>query len=196
LIAEHEAVVADLGTGGGAAVLRRARANPGTLVIGIDADTRAMADSSRRAADKSARGGLSNAIFLTASADELPGPLDGRVDELAVALPWGSLLRGLLDANHELVGRLATTVKDAGMIELLMSATERDVDATLTLGNDLDAECLAQRLERAGLGCVDWCPASVSDVKRLSSGWGRRLGIPERRQAWLFRARSGQAWSR
>jgi hypothetical protein len=31
--------------------------------------------------------------------------------------------------------------------------------------------------------------ATKSDVDRLSSGWGKRLGIPAKRQAWLFRLR-------
>jgi 16S rRNA (adenine(1408)-N(1))-methyltransferase len=190
LIASHQAVVVDLGTGGGAAVLRRAKANPRTLVIGIDADARAMADSSRHAADKPTRGGLPNALFLAGSAGELPGPLAERADEMSVALPWGSLLRGLLAADPSLIARLAATLKPGASVELLVSATERDADATRTLNNDADAACLAHGLEAAGFSCAEWRPASESDVQRLSSGWGRRLGIPERRQAWLFKARS------
>ena len=92
-------MVLDLGTGSGKAVLRRARQRPEELVIGLDADARAMADASRRAAGPARRGGLPNALFVAASAEELPGIVAGRVDTLTIALPWGSLLRGLLDGE-------------------------------------------------------------------------------------------------
>jgi 16S rRNA (adenine(1408)-N(1))-methyltransferase len=172
-------------------VLRRARQNPEELVIGIDADAAAMADASRRAAASPRRGGLPNALFLAAPAAELPGPLAGRVDYLTIALPWGSLLRGILQADATMIGRLCATLREGAQIEILLSATERDAaTAGVTLGDAADGARLAARLESAGLRSVQVRTASESDVNRLSSGWGRRLGIPARRQAWLLSARA------
>ena len=179
-------MVIDLGTGTGQAVLRLARHHPATLVIGIDADAAAMADSSRRAAASMRHGGLANALFLAASADELPGPLAGHASLVTVCLPWGSLLRGLLAPDRDLLTSIAGCLRANGELEILLSATDRDAATSATLANDGDAARLAAEYELVGLKVVKYRPADALDIARLSSGWGRRLGIPERRSAWLY----------
>jgi 16S rRNA (adenine(1408)-N(1))-methyltransferase len=181
-------VVIDLGTGSGQTVLRRARVNSQELVIGIDADARAMAESSRHAAASPRRGGLPNALFLAAAAEELPAVLSSQADLITVALPWGSLLRGHVAPDAQMIAGICGCLREGGELELLLSATERDGATGSTLASDEDAAQLASRLESAGLSVVEWRPAGQSDVARLSSGWGRRLGIPATRPAWLFRA--------
>jgi 16S rRNA (adenine(1408)-N(1))-methyltransferase len=182
--------VVDLGTGTGRAVLRRARAHPDEFVIGIDPDASAMADSSRRAAANPRKGGLANAMFLVGAAEDLPGPLCGRADEVTIALPWGSLLRSVLTADQRLLSNVGALLNSRGEIEILVSATERDAAAVgITLANTADAHYLGCRLESAGLQLVECRLATESDIDRLSSGWGKRLGIPARRQAWLLRLR-------
>lgn len=178
----------DLGTGTGQAVLRRARTNRDELVVGIDPDAQAMADSSRRASANPRKGGLPNALFFVASAEDLPGPLSGLADVVTIALPWGSLLRGVLTADQQLLAGLSFLLKPRGEAEILASATERDAAAAgITLANAADAERLGCRLESAALRLLECREATESDVSRLSSGWGKRLGIPRQRQAWLFR---------
>jgi 16S rRNA (adenine(1408)-N(1))-methyltransferase len=176
VIARHERVVVDIGTGGGQAVLRRARREPGTLVIGIDAEASAMAGASRVAAAKPARGGLANALFLLESAERLPGPLAGRADLVTVVLPWGSLLRGLLDAEANIVRGLARLLRARG--ELLLFLSELD-------GSEV--ERLLGRLGALGLQRMEVRQATKSDVDSLSSGWAKRLGIPGSRPAWIIR---------
>jgi 16S rRNA (adenine(1408)-N(1))-methyltransferase len=149
-----------------------------------------MADSSRRAASSVRHGGVPNALFLAAALEELPGQLAGRVHRVTVALPWGSLLRGLTNVDAGVINAITGVLSDNGELELLVSAT--DVDARQTsvmLESEPDAAALASALESAGLHVLECRPALESDVQRLSSGWGRRLGIPGRRRAWLFRAR-------
>ena len=171
-------------------MLRRARKNAEELVIGLDADATAMADASRRAAAAPHRGGVSNAIFLPAGAQELPGPLANSADQITIALPWGSLLRDLLNADEQLIDRLTRTLRPGGEVEILISASERDAAAQgISLQSEEDGVEFASRLQSAGLHVVDCREALRSDVDRLSSGWGRKLGIPERRRAWLFLCR-------
>ena len=191
MIAAHERVVIDLGTGSGQAVLRRARQYPNELVIGVDADAAAMADASRRAAASPRRGGLPNAMFLVAPAEELPGALAGTADELVVALPWGSLLRGILDTDVALLEKMRACLRARGEMELLLSTTARDGQRGLSLENAPDAACLAARFAVLGLDVREWRGADESDVTRLSSSWAKRLGIPARRPAWFFSLRSG-----
>jgi len=183
----------DIGTGSGQAVLRRARQNPIDLAVGVDADARAMADASRRAAANPGRGGLTNAMFLAAPAEDMPGPLVGRADLVTVALPWGSLLRTFITPDAAGIRRIASLLRVDGVMDLLVSATERDAAAAgITLSNANDARRLVAALGAAGLEVVECRPAVESDVERLSSAWGKRLGIPARREAWFLRAKCGQ----
>lgn len=176
----------DLGTGTGQSVLRRARAEPQTLVIGIDPDAAALRESSHSAARAPKRGGLPNAIFLAGTAEELPGPLAGRADLLTVALPWGSLLRAFITPEPDALARIGEVLKPRGVVELLLSAIESD-GAPRLLATEGDAADLARAYESAGLCVAEVRPATAADVARLSSAWGRRLGIPDRRQAWIYR---------
>ena len=177
----------DLGTGSGRAVLRRAAREPRTLFVGIDADSAAMAEASRRAARPTRRGGTPNAIFVVAAGESLPAELSGTADAVTVALPWGSLLRGLATAEPSIVDSIAVLLKPQGELELLISTAERD-----GLGFVLDderADSLVEAYSALGFACGVARSATALDVDRLSSGWGRRLGIPERRPAWLLRVR-------
>jgi 16S rRNA (adenine(1408)-N(1))-methyltransferase len=180
-------VAIDLGTGSGRAVLRRAAREPSTLFIGVDPDAAALAEASRRAARPVRRGRLPNALFVLAAAEALPAELRGRADLVTIALPWGSLLRGLLRADERMLAAVALLLRPTGELELLLSATERDGTALA-----LDRQAVAS-LVRAyashGLASAEARPATIEDVERLSSGWGRRLGIPESRPAWLLRFR-------
>ena len=90
----------DLGTGDGAAVLAIARGDACTLAIGVDADAAGLRDASRRAARPAHKGGLPNALFLAGDASAALGLLADQVDELRITLPWGSLLRRVLEGER------------------------------------------------------------------------------------------------
>src|SRR4051794_25978038 len=115
-----------MGTGGGQSVLRRAAREPQKLFVGVDADARAMAESSRRAARNPARGGLANAIFLAAAAEELPDALEASADAITIALPWGSLLRAVMSPCSPEFAGIAATLKPRGEMTFLLSTSERD----------------------------------------------------------------------
>ena len=87
----------DLGTGDGAAVVRLARQCPEAVVIGVDASADALVDVSRRASRK---GGVANALFLVGDARQALALFRGHVQELRIVLPWGSLLRPILDGEE------------------------------------------------------------------------------------------------
>ena len=145
-----------------------------------------MRESSARAASKPARGGLTNALFLAGTAEELPWLLRGRVDELVVALPWGALLRGVLEPASASAEGIRACLRPAGQLALLLSLEPRDAAAGEAV---LDADriaALVRAYAAAGLECVELRPAGADDVARLSGAWGRRLGIPDRRSACLL----------
>ena len=51
-----------------------------------------------------------NALFLVADAVDALRLLEGRVDELRITLPWGSLLRRVLEGEREFALAVAGTL--------------------------------------------------------------------------------------
>lgn len=146
-----------------------------------------MREASLRAARQPRKGGLSNALYLVAAAEELPGPLRGTVDLLTIVLPWGSLLRGLATPEPALLARLRATLRPSGQLELLLSVEPSDRSLQLAPLDEVAVGRLLEAYEAAGLGGIESRAATAADVARLGSSWARRLGVPDRRPAWLLR---------
>jgi hypothetical protein len=76
----------------------------------VDTDASGLREASRRAAGPAHKGGLANALFLVGDASAALELFRGRVDELRITLPWGSLLRLVLDGErafaHAVAGSL------------------------------------------------------------------------------------------
>lgn len=177
-------MVADIGTGDGRAVLARAVAEPGSLVLGIDAVASAMVESSRRAA----RRGSSNAVFLAAGAESLAGSvLKERIDLVTVAFPWGSLLRGVMGLDETALAGVAALVGPGGRVEVLASVVPSDrVDGIATLDATCEPEIRAA-WTRAGLDLVSMRPATTLEIAASRSLWARRLvNGREARRVWRF----------
>ena len=109
-------------------MLARARREPDSLVIGVDANADAMAESSRRAAAPERKGGLPNALFVVAAAERLPPELRGIAAEVSILLPWGSLLRGALafDDACDAAAGIAGLVAPGGRVRAIVSIDPRD----------------------------------------------------------------------
>ncbi len=78
-------------------MLRLARQRPDTLVIGVDTNATGLVEASRKATQKLA---LPNALFLIADAADALEALRERADEVRITLPWGSLLRRVLEGER------------------------------------------------------------------------------------------------
>lgn len=90
-LVNYRRVILDLGTGDGRYVHYLAERNPSWFVIGVDACRENLREHSRAK--------LPNALFVIASAQNLPGELHGRVSHIAINFPWGSLLESLLKGD-------------------------------------------------------------------------------------------------
>ena len=178
----------DLGTGDGRFVLATAAAQPDVLVIGVDADGGSMAEASRRAARATKRGMLPRALFVVAAAEALPAELNGLADALTVQFPWGSLLRGLLEADPSIIGGIARVARPGATATLLLSVTERD---RATIGRDSVDEgtfrALAPGYAAHGLHLCEARPATAEEIGRSHSTWAKQLGAGSKRPAWLVR---------
>ena len=169
-------MIVDLGTGDGRAVLARAAAEPGNFVIGIDANAAAMAESSRRAARGRGLQRLANAWFMVEAAEALPGPLANVASTLTVAMPWGSLLRGVVGLDDAVLRGIASIVGPRGSVEVLTSVTPSDaVEGLVSL--DREAEVgIAGAWTAVGFELVSMRPATLHDLRQARSSWARRLG--------------------
>ena len=206
LAARHERTIVDLGTGDGRAVIAEAAADPGALVIGIDADARAMGDRSRRAATTPAKGGHPNAVFVASGVELLPADLEGIADRVTVRFPWGSLLRGAIGVDPPVAASIAGLVRPGGSLELAVSIVERDRlgarDASAVEGGEAeppefdrlgrpfdaaDVERIRAVFEGLGLRLAGVEPMSRTAVTAYGSSWARRLRVGLDRPASLVR---------
>ena len=171
----------DLGTGDGRFVLHAARADPRALVIGIDADASSMLEASRRAE----RGPVPNALFVVAAVESLPRELHGVADEVRIHFPWGSLLRGIVDADRTVLSGIAGLCAHGATLTAVLSIIERDRRVGARLSDDL--RDLRSGFARHGLILVEARPATPDEVVATRSTWAKRLGAGSRRPATLLR---------
>jgi len=135
-----------------------------------------MAEASLRAARPAARGGQSNLIFAVAAAERPPGELCGRVDEIAVLFPWGSLLRGILGLDGDAAAGLAGLLAPGGRIVALVSVAERDARvAGVRPLAAADQDALTARWRGHGLDLVEFRPATTDEIVASGSTWAKRL---------------------
>jgi hypothetical protein len=87
LVACHEDVLVDIGTGDGRSVRHLAATRPSWLAVGVDAWRENLWEASRKAPP--------NALFVIANALALPREMHGIAGWITVNFPWGSLLEGL-----------------------------------------------------------------------------------------------------
>ena len=176
----------DLGTGDGRAVLARARQDPAALVIGIDASAAGMAESSLRAARGPRKGGLENALFVVAAAEQPPPELRGLAAELTILFPWGSLLRGALalDEAADAAAGIADLLAPDGRATAVLSIDSRD---RLVLPVDaLDPEAIARRWQPFGVTVCGFGPADQATIDATASSWARRLRAGRDRPVWAL----------
>jgi 16S rRNA (adenine(1408)-N(1))-methyltransferase len=167
-------VVVDIGTGDGRAVLVRAKAEPGALVVGIDA----VAGLMREASNRAHRRGPANARFIAVAAEALPGPLAGTADLVTVTMPWGSLLRGALGRDAAVMRGIAGLLSGDGgaRVEILLSVTPKDGIQGLATLDATAAPALAEAWCLVGLRLDAMRPATRADLVATGSTWAKRLG--------------------
>jgi len=182
-------VIVDLGTGDGRAVLARAAAEPTALVIGMDANAAGMAESSRRAA----RGrGATNTMFLVEAAEALPGPLAEAASLVTIAMPWGSLLRGVLGLDAAVLRGVESIVAPGGRVEVLASVVPADrLDDVASLDRSAE-DRIAEAWQTLGFELESMRSATADDIWATRSSWARHLGD---RPVWRidFRAERGRS---
>lgn len=165
----------DVGTGDGRAVLAAAARDPRALVLGLDASQAAMAGASRRAAGPARRGGMPNAGFIVAAAEAVPAALRGVAGVVTVRFPWASLLRGCVGLDDQVATGVASLVRAAGTLELLLAPAPRDGLDGVPVTPEEISEAAASTFTALGLRAVTARPATADEVRASGSTWAKRL---------------------
>ena len=172
----------DVGAGDGGFVLHRARTEPTTFAIAIDASPDALASGAWRA--KRAR--ITNAAFLVESAERLPRELAHIADEVVVQFPWGSLLHGVLDGSSSVLGPIAGLMKVRAELRVLASAMDRDGVGEVT-PSVIASRCAMYAEYGLHLLEVKWASGAI--VAESRSAWAKRLAVGRERRAVVARYR-------
>jgi 16S rRNA (adenine(1408)-N(1))-methyltransferase len=189
LAAGFRSVHVDFGTGDGAFVLRTARRHPDVLVLGVDANASGLAEASRRAAAKPARGGVPNARFGVLALEHAPGALVGLVGALTVLLPWGSLLGVVAGAEPDGLSRLRALCRPGAGVQIVFGYAS-EADAAVIGAQRLPdiepalAGALVGRYRTAGFA-VDAATTTREAVRALGTTWANRLAFGSAERSFL-----------
>jgi 16S rRNA (adenine(1408)-N(1))-methyltransferase len=154
-----------------------------------------MADASRRADAKPSRGGVENAMFLSAAAETLPGLLAGMADAITVNYPWGSLLRAVALPDVDTLAKISALAKAGAKLSGIVNVYPlRDAVQARRLGlSDAtllrDEAALRQGYARAGLDIVRVCRIADDNPAAPATSWGSHLAI-SKREVWRIEARA------
>lgn len=138
-----------------------------------------MADRSRRAAAKPARGGAANALFVRASVEALPDELAGVASHLTILFPWGSLLRAVALPDIDVLRGLARLCRPRARVEVVFAellAREQSAAASAGLGTIDDAHLnrIVDGWRQAGFACTAR-PRGRDALEGHLTTWGKRL---------------------
>lgn len=176
-VTRFDRVHVDLGTGEGAYVIALARKDPGLAVIGLDTCLDHLAGSARRRPD--------NIRFVRLDALGWPLGLLPVADVVTINFPYGSLLRGLVEGDPELLARLNALLGPGSRLEARVNES-----ALLATGLDPDSgpHRIAHALRRIDGLRVTCGEFSQAELRLFPTSWAKRLGYGKRTTAHLITA--------
>jgi 16S rRNA (adenine(1408)-N(1))-methyltransferase len=163
-LAGYNRILLDLGTGDGRYVRNLAKRHPNWFVIGVDACRENLREHSRAK--------LPNMLFIIAEARHLPRELAGRVSQLTINFPWGSLLEGLLTSDPALMNGLASVSRPVTAMEVRLNG-----GALAEAGWSLEtgAQQIQDNLLRSGWQVDPPGTMDASSLQTFPTTWARRL---------------------
>ncbi|CAN5618430.1 N/A [soil metagenome] len=174
-----EAVDIDVGTGDGRFVLDRAARYPERLVIGLDPVAEAMANAANRITRRRTR--QENVLFVLASVEQMPDELQRTAAHVFVNFPWGSLMRGLILGDDEILARLAGVGRSGATYRIILNLRIFDDPVPLDVQDlpEISVEYVNQHLVdpylAAGLRITGARVLPARELSELPTTWSRRL---------------------
>ncbi len=177
LLEGYDDVLLDLGAGDGKFVLHTARAQSRLFVLGVDACRENLQATSRSAP--------ANALFVIANACALPVELYGRVTQVTVNFPWGSLRDGLLNGEPTLMDGLHIVMRPGAQMEVRLNASAL-AEAGHSLASGGAQVC--ETLRRCGFRTASPVRLAADALRSYPSTWAKRLAFGRAPEATLIRA--------
>lgn len=175
-------VIVDVGTGDARGAYRIARAEPDSLVVGIDPAWQRMSATSVSSSRKPERGGAGNLVLVNASIESVPLELHGIADEVLVLMPWGKLLRGIVLGEPDVCTGLRSVAKPGAHLHVTVGTSiwrdpvPREIQGLPELTPAYANDRLTGVLREAGWDRLTVSLVPPADVTTARSSWGRRLG--------------------
>jgi 16S rRNA (adenine(1408)-N(1))-methyltransferase len=174
----YSSIVMDVGTGNGKHAYQLARRRPESFVVGLDANPDNLRKTAAKAAGPPRKGGLPNLVYLWESVERLP-TLPRPVTELHVLMPWGSLLRGLLDDSLFVLDNLRAVGAGAEFLVALNLHAWRpavpEVGDSPEPTPDSAMGELATRYKTRGWDLTEAKYLNADEIADLETSWTKRL---------------------
>ena len=158
--------------------MRWAEREPAALVVGVDAETTRL----DRALTAARRRRLAGPLFVTWGMGEPLPALAGRCAEIAVVMPWGSLLDGVLGGDETVLRAVLGLGAPGAVLSAVVNvrpwAAPASVDRKLAATPEPTPEHLAALVDRyAALGWALAAPVPLTDAeaRALGSTWASRV---------------------
>ncbi len=163
-LANYNQITLDLGTGDGRYVRTLAEQRADWFIIGVD--------SCRENLREHSQAKLQNILFIIASAQDLPNELNGRVSQITINFPWGSLLESLLINDSKLMCGLKSIARSTTSIDLrLNGGALAEAGTTLEVGT----EKIYENLIRSGWQIESPVVINTNALRSFPTTWARRL---------------------
>lgn len=161
----------DIGAGDGLASIRAARSDPSMLAIALDPSI----DRLRVGARTALRQKIANVLFVVVRIEDAPRELDGAADEATISFPWGSLLRGIVRADSDVVGPLSRMTRAGAPIDVTLSVEARDSASGVSEAELSRLAEQATRFAAMGLALERCALLPTANGAALNTSWGKRL---------------------
>lgn len=193
LTENFECVEVDIGTGDGRFVYNQARKNSDIFYIGIDPVAENMFEYAAKSAQKPARGGVSNVLYIVAAVEDIPEELSNIADKIYVTLPWGSLLEGIIKGNQHILENLADIAKCQAEFEfcftydVLHEANEISKRELPIITMDYIDGSLAKSYAACGFNLVKVNMLTEKELRLYPTTWAKKLGFGRTREVFVVK---------
>jgi 16S rRNA (adenine(1408)-N(1))-methyltransferase len=184
----------DIGTGDGAFVYKWARACPDRLFIGIDSNAANLAEYSRKATRKPAKGGVRNVLFVRANSEALPEELNGLVSAVSILFPWGSLLKSVVVPDERVLSGFCRICRAHAEINIVFGYNhicEPGITAKLdlpTLTLDYLRTTVVNTYKQAGFA-MKVRQLEKAEVAKIPTTWAKKLAHGKNREFFELHGR-------
>jgi 16S rRNA (adenine(1408)-N(1))-methyltransferase len=197
MVQGYDRISVDIGCGDGRYPYEMARIDPKTFYIGIDADRNGLTEYSRRTAKKPEKGGARNVLYVIANIESLPEDVRGIADEVTVILPWGSLLRGVVNSDPKylegirLVGKEGAGVRIHLNYDAKYEPVEMERKGLPDLTDGFIDGTLVPAYSSHGIRINSYRFMDNEEARALPSTWARRLGFGRARSTLFLEGTIG-----